>query len=192
MRGIGQHPSGLRLEAELVAGDEEIALLSRFADLDLAPVVMHGVESRRRIAHFGAGYDFDRWLATDAEPLPSFLLPLRDRCARLGDVDPASLEEVLVTYYPSGASIGWHRDAAAFGAVVVGVSLASAAVMRFQRRATGGDRLVFELSLPRRSAYVLSGSARTAWQHSIRPVDRPRWSVTFRQLRSAARRRPRP
>src|SRR3712207_8467371 len=42
------------------------------------------------------------------------------------------LAQTLVTRYPPGAAIGWHRDAPAFG-VVAGVSLGSACRMRFQR-----------------------------------------------------------
>ncbi|RVP94107.1 alpha-ketoglutarate-dependent dioxygenase AlkB, partial [Sinorhizobium meliloti] len=34
------------------------------------------------------------------------------------------------------------------------------------------------------SAYLLSGAARSEWEHSIPPVERLRYSVTFRELRS--------
>jgi alkylated DNA repair protein (DNA oxidative demethylase) len=73
----------------------------------------------------------------------------------------------------------------AFGGVVVGVSLGSACVMRFQRTAAGGERRVFEQPLAPRSAYVLTGAARWTWQHSIPSVAEDRWSVTFRQLAPA-------
>jgi alkylated DNA repair dioxygenase AlkB len=32
---------------------------------------------------------------------------------------------------------------------------------------------------------VMSGSAREEWQHSIPPVKEPRWSITFRTLRTS-------
>jgi alkylated DNA repair protein (DNA oxidative demethylase) len=76
---------------------------------------------------------------------------------------------------------------AGFGPVVAGLSLGSACVMRFQRRPADGERRVFELPLERRSAYVLSGAARAAWQRSIPPVPEVRYSITFRTIR-----RPRP
>ena len=38
----------------------------------------------------------------------------------------------------------------------------------------------------RGSAYVLSGPARTQWQHHIPPVTKERWSMTFRTPRHAA------
>ncbi|MDP9022354.1 MAG: alpha-ketoglutarate-dependent dioxygenase AlkB, partial [Actinomycetota bacterium] len=44
-------------------------------------------------------------------------------------------------------------------------------------------RSVFDLELPPRSAYLLSGPARSAWQHSIPPVKDLRYSITFRTVR---------
>lgn len=55
----------------------------------------------------------------------------------------------------------------------MGVSLASPCRMRFRRRPPEGDGpwLVYERTLPPRSAYVLAGAARSAWQHSIPAVE---------------------
>ena len=50
---------------------------------------------------------------------------LRDRCGELAGFAGEELVEALVQRYPAGATIGWHRDAPAFG-IVVGVSLRSA------------------------------------------------------------------
>jgi alkylated DNA repair protein (DNA oxidative demethylase) len=69
-----------------------------------------------------------------------------------------------------------------FGAKVVGVSLASSCRMRFQR-GKGAARQVAEVTLEPRSAYVLSGAARYAWQHSIPPTRALRYSITFRTLK---------
>jgi alkylated DNA repair protein (DNA oxidative demethylase) len=183
MRGVHERPSGLLYAAELISTEEEAELLAWCGALETEPVVMRGVASRRQVRHFGVGYDFSKWGTAPTEPIPDRLMPLRERVARLAQVETASFVEALVTHYPAGASIGWHRDATAFGPVVVGVSLGSDSVMRFQRRAAGGERRVFEQLLTRRSAYVLSGASRSAWQHSVPPVTQQRWSVTFRQLR---------
>ncbi len=45
-----------------------------------------------------------------------------------------------------------RERAAAFGSVVLGISLLGACSMRFQRTAAGGERRVFEQPLERRSA----------------------------------------
>jgi alkylated DNA repair dioxygenase AlkB len=88
---------------------------------------------------------------------------------------------MLVQRYPAGSTIGWHRDAPAFG-TVIGVSLAGSARLRFQR-GKGEARRVWEVRLEPRSGYVLSGPARTSWQHSIPPTKELRYSITFRTLR---------
>lgn len=44
---------------------------------------------------------------------------------------------------------------------------------------------MYELELARRSGYVLTGAARSSWQHSIPPVPQLRYSLTFRTLRGA-------
>jgi DNA oxidative demethylase len=98
--------------------------------------------------------------------------------------EPGELVDLLVTRYPPGAGIGWHRDAPTFGEVS-GISLLTACRMRFRR---GRPRAweTAELTLEPCSAYVLSGPARTQWQHHIPPVTQERWSMTFRTLRHAA------
>jgi DNA oxidative demethylase len=184
MRGTVERPPGLLYREDVLAAGEEADLLGWLEALATEPVVMHGTASLRQVRHFGVAYDFATWGTAPTEPVPPRLEGLRSRVAGLGGVGPATLAQALVTCYPPGAGIGWHRDASAFGPVVVGVSLGSDAVMRFQRRAADGVRRVFEQPLARRSAYVLTGAARTSWQHSIPAVATERWSLTFRQLRA--------
>jgi len=86
-----------------------------------------------------------------ADPLPASMLWLRDRCAALMEREPADLMQVLVSRYPPGAGIGWHRDAPMFESRIVGVSLLAPCRMRF-RRTVGGVRSVAELELAPRSA----------------------------------------
>jgi alkylated DNA repair protein (DNA oxidative demethylase) len=96
-------------------------------------------------------------------------------------VDPEALVQILLIRYDPGAGIGWHKDRPVFDHVV-GVSLGNAATMRFRRRiATGFERMAVPLAP--RSIYHLSGDVRHAWEHSIAPMEVPRWSVTFRSLR---------
>jgi alkylated DNA repair protein (DNA oxidative demethylase) len=106
---------------------------------------------------------------------------VRERAAALAGHEPHELVEVLVQRYPAGSTIGWHRDAPAFG-TVVGVSLGGACRLRFQR-GKGDARRVWEVALEPRSGYVLAGDARRSWQHSIPSTDELRYSITFRTLR---------
>ena len=182
-------PAGLLHAPVIATPEEEGALLEHLARLELSGIRMRGQVARRRTAHFGWLYGYETGRVEPGPPLPGFLQSLRERAAALADVAPAELTEALVTEYPAGAGIGWHRDAPAFG-VVIGVSLLGACRLRF-RRNRGETRLTWAMDLAPRAAYVLTGAARWQWQHSIPPVRTPRWSVTFRTLRDAGARAPR-
>src|SRR5919112_3966220 len=181
MRGVVEQPTGFRYIPSLLSEDQERELLQRVEGLQFDEVRMHGQVARRVVRHFGFQYAFESAAITPGPPIPDWLTEVRDHAAQLLDVSPAALAEVLVTYYPPGATIGWHRDAPVFGDVV-GLSLGSACLLRFQR-GQGEQRRVFEQFLEPRSAYVLAGPSRSAWQHSIPAVTEERYSITFRTLR---------
>jgi DNA oxidative demethylase len=204
----GEPLAGLVYAPDFLSAHGEGELVTNLEALEFHQVVMHDTPARRTTAHFGWEYGYDSRDIHPAEPIPEFLVDLRQRAADLIDVDPEALAEVLITRYPAGATIGWHRDAPMFGPKVVGVSLLSSCIMRFRRRiARGGaapiaDRnaerrsgakprlnrdgfIRHEQPLEARSAYVLGGPARSAWQHSIPPVASLRYSITFRTLRHA-------
>ena len=175
-------PAGFIYRPDFITSKEEAALLAAIAALRFGDVRMHGVVARRRVVQFGWRYSFDARQLTAGESVPAFLEPLQARAAELIDRPRAELSEVLVTEYPPGATIGWHRDAPPFG-VIVGVSLRAACTFRFKR----GERETlqrFTQALEPRSAYVIAGEARSAWQHSIPAVRELRYSITFRTLRS--------
>ncbi|MFB3909100.1 MAG: alpha-ketoglutarate-dependent dioxygenase AlkB [Candidatus Eisenbacteria bacterium] len=179
-------PDGLRYVPDFLSIEEEAALLPLVESLPFAEVRMKGVAAKRTTAHFGWSYAYESWSITPAEPIPEFLRPLRDRAARESGVDGAEFGEVLVTRYPAGAGIGWHRDAPGFGEPVAGVSLLAPCVMRLrQRRAKEGGGVVYALPIAPRSLYALSGPARWSWQHTIPAVKSLRYSITFRVVRAA-------
>jgi DNA oxidative demethylase len=180
-RAPSEEPEGLVYKPELVSVEEESALLEELESLRFDPIVMHGQEARRTARHFGLDYDYEARTPQPGEPVPDWLLPVRERAAELASVEPEELAEILLQRYPPGSTIGWHRDAPAFG-TVVGVSLGGQSRLRFQR-GKGEDRRVWEVLLEPRSGYVLAGEARTSWQHSIPPTKELRYSITFRTLR---------
>src|SRR5205085_3895926 len=101
---------------------------------------------------------------TSAAPIPDFFLPLKERVAGFANCAPEDLAEVLVTDYPAGAQIGWHRDAPSFD-IIVGVSLVGRCTMQFRRypvQKSGGKIVKSPRKvLEPRSAYILHGSSRS-------------------------------
>jgi alkylated DNA repair dioxygenase AlkB len=181
--GAGRElPEGLRYRRELIGPEDEGALVARVRGLPFREFEFHGHTGKRRVVSFGWRYDFTGRRLQQADPIPDFLLPLREAAAAFGGVAPEEFAHALVTEYGPGAGIGWHRDKAVFGRVV-GVSLLSPCDLRF-RRALGGRRWErFKLTAEPRSAYLLSGPARSEWEHGIDRVDALRYSITFRNLR---------
>jgi alkylated DNA repair dioxygenase AlkB len=183
-------PEGFRYQPALITSAEEAELLARVKTLPFRDFEFQGYVGKRRVVSFGWRYDFnDRRLERTGE-MPDFLHALREVAARFAALDPESLQQALVTEYDQGAAIGWHRDKAVFGEIV-GISLLSACTFRLRLQVGEKWERASVIAEPR-SAYLLSGVARTEWEHSIPAVDRLRYSITFRKLRDDARRaRPR-
>jgi alkylated DNA repair dioxygenase AlkB len=177
-------PAGFVYRADFLGVDEEIPLLGAARALAFSEIRLRGQVARRRAVHFGWRYGYASGRAEPGPPIPEALMALRDRVGELAGLAGDAFEEVLVTEYPVGAGIGWHRDAPAFD-VVVGVSLLGACRFRFARGA-GPARETRAIVLEPRSAYVLAGPARWQWRHSIPPGSTPRYSLTFRTMRAEA------
>jgi DNA oxidative demethylase len=175
-------PEGLVYRHEFLTPEEEDDLIVLFAGIEFRPVEMRGQVARRTVRHFGLDYDYERGDLVPAEPIPEEMRWLRDRCAELMQREPEDLVQILVSRYPEGAGIGWHRDAPMFGSKIAGVSLRAPCRMRFQRTVKG-ERSTAAIELAPRSAYLLSGAARWSWQHAIPATKDLRYSVTFRTLR---------
>jgi DNA oxidative demethylase len=178
---VAPHPQGLAYQPNFVSPREEAALAAEIVRLPFAPFQFHGFEGKRRTVSFGLHYAFDGSGLREATPFPDWLMPLRARAAALAGVEADALRHALIIEYAPGAGIGWHRDRPVFGDVV-GVSLLSPAPLRFRRK-QGAKWERFTLAAAPRSAYLLTGSARAKWEHSIAAVEALRYSVTFRTLR---------
>lgn len=182
-RAPAEEPQGLLLRRDAITRKQEEEILERFETLRFDSIVIRGQKARRTARHFGLGYDYESRTPSPGEPVPEWLEPARRVAAELADVEPKDLVEILVQRYPAGSTIGWHRDAPAFG-LVVGISLLGRARLRFQR-GRHERRRTWELTLEPRSGYVLAGEARRSWEHSIPPTKELRYSITFRTLRSS-------
>ena len=180
-------PSGFFYRPSFISEAEEASLADHIGRVEFATFEMRGVVARRRVAFFGRTYD----TASAAPQIPSFLEPLRARIAEWAAVEPAAFSMALINQYPPGAPIGWHRDAPQYG-IVGGVSLLSACRMKFRpyvrpgMRATGSSKRIatHALDLERRSAYLMTGESRNAYEHHIPAVASLRYSITFRTSRA--------
>ncbi len=173
-------PAGFAYRDEVITAAEERALVEQIVELPFKPFEFHGHLGNRRVVSFGWRYDYGARTVQPATPIPSFLLPLRERAAGFAGVASESLEHILVTEYSPGAGIGWHRDKAEF-ADVIAISLLAPCTLRFRREKGAGWERASQRIVPR-SAYLLRGTARGEWEHSIPQLDRLRYSVTFRNL----------
>jgi alkylated DNA repair dioxygenase AlkB len=180
-------PAGLVYRPDFLTVDEERDLIATIEQLPLHEARYKTFTAKRRILAFGAGYDFDTNHLVDAPPLPSFLVPLRDRVATWAGVSSSALAHGLVSEYRPETALGWHRDVPNFE-LVVGVSLGAPTRIRFRPYPLRTNRRegTFALVLESRSAYVLRDDARWRWQHSIPATRGLRYSITFRTLRRDA------
>jgi alkylated DNA repair dioxygenase AlkB len=173
-------PEGFRYAPDIVPQAMQNALLQQIPNLPFKAFDFHGFEGRRRVVSYGWKYDFDADTLRAGDALPAFLLPLRALAADFAGLPADQLQQALVSEYDIGAPIGWHRDKGVFG-VVVGVSLMSSCTFRLRRKV--GDKWErASITVEPGSIYLLSGPARTVWEHSIPPVEQLRYSITFRQL----------
>lgn len=178
-------PEGLAYRPDFLTGEEEQGLVAQMAGLPFEPFAFQGFLGKRETVSFGWSYRFDGSGLAEAEAMPGWLRPVRDRAAAFAGLDRHALEHALIIKYGEGAGLGWHRDRPVFGDVI-GISLLSPAPLRFRRKE--GDKWArFTLSAAPRSIYLLRGPARSAWEHSIPPVETLRYSITLRSLKADGR-----
>jgi alkylated DNA repair dioxygenase AlkB len=168
-----------RMDA-IISLEEEEKLVWEICQARLSQFRFQGWTGKRLTHSFGWRYDFETGAFGRADPIPDWLLPLRARAADFAGLAEGDLVQALLIQYDPGAGIGWHRDRPLFEHVV-GISLGAPAVLRLRRRSpTGFERA--RVPLTPRGAYHLAGEVRHEWEHSIAPIEAPRWSITFRSF----------
>ena len=181
-------PDGFQYQNDFITAAEEAALAEEIGRIEFSNFEMRGVVARRRVAFFGKSYDAGEVVTL---PLPAFLMRLRDRIAAWARVKPQAFVMALINEYRPGAPIGWHRDAPQYD-IVAGVSLLSSCRMKFrpyvrpgaQTSTPGRRKATHEITLERRSAYLMTGESRNGYEHHIPAVGTLRYSITFRTVRS--------
>lgn len=182
-------PDGLVYRADFITQQEEQILLTAIRELPLREAQYQQYTARRRTVSYGSSYDFTHLQSRPAPPIPEFLGWLRQRAAEWVGMQSEDFVQALVSEYQPGTPLGWHRDVPDFE-VIVGISLAGAARLRFRPYPWEQEKKaqVFALELAPRSAYILRDEARWGWQHHVPPTKVLRYSITFRTARNAAAR----
>lgn len=180
-------PAGFTYHPGFLTVHEEALLIQAIAQLELSPLIFQGFTAKRMVKSFGYNYDLDHRHLSKGEPIPAEFQGLLEKVASFIAIPAISLAEMLLTAYPEGAVINWHRDAPPFD-IIVGISLLADCNFRFRRykEASRKRNSVISLQVQRRSLYVIKDEARNEWEHSIPALEHKRYSITFRTLRTFA------
>jgi alkylated DNA repair dioxygenase AlkB len=176
-------PDGFEYFPEYLTPDEEAMLIQAIAQHELHAFMFQGYEAKRKVASFGYDYNFTNRSLTKGKDIPEIFQPLLNRIARQLSIESKYFSELLLTEYPPGAVINWHRDAFPFE-VIAGISLLSDCKFRLRPhdKSKQTRRSIISIPVRRRSLYIIQGAARSEWEHSIAPVSTTRYSITLRTL----------
>ncbi len=177
-------PDGFFYLPDFLSADEEEMLIQAINTLELHTLIFQGFEAKRKVASFGYDYNFDKRSISKGEDIPAGFHSLIRKVADYLSLQPDEFAEILVTEYPPGSVINWHRDAPPFD-MIVGISLLSGCSFRVRPydKAKRGRRSILSLPVQARSLYILKDEVRSDWEHSISPVSEKRYSITLRTLR---------
>jgi alkylated DNA repair dioxygenase AlkB len=177
-------PEGFSYYSNFLTMEEEQELISLIAGIELHPMIFQGFEAKRKVASFGYDYSFDSRRLTKGNEIPSNLHWLVSKVANYIELSAGSIAELLITEYPVGSVINWHRDAPPFD-IIAGISLLSDCTFKLRPHDKARQTRKATISFPveRRSLYVMSGISREEWQHCTAPVAAIRYSITLRTLK---------
>jgi alkylated DNA repair dioxygenase AlkB len=177
-------PEGFDYYSDFITDQEERSLYQEIQKIELHTFNFQGYEAKRKVASFGYDYSFDKKSLSKGKDIPSVFHPLINKVALKLDIDQEHIAELLVTEYPVGSVINWHRDAFPFE-IIAGISLLADCTFRLRphdkEKQGRGSMILFPVA--RRSLYIMKGPARMNWQHSIAPVKAVRYSITLRTLK---------
>lgn len=177
-------PEGFSYFPEFINQEEEKTLLEEISKVDLHTFIFRGYEAKRKVASFGYDYNFEDGQLKKGKAIPEGFTAVMNKVAAQAAIDPMKIAELLIIQYPPGAVINWHKDAPPFD-LIAGISLLEDCTFRLHPtdKNLQVKKNVISFSVDRRSLYLMKGIARTDWQHSITPLKRERYSITFRTLK---------
>ena len=179
------YPPGFNYYPEFLSATEEAELCNTISKIELHNMDYHGYKANRKIASFGYDYNFANNELSKGAAIPAAFDWIIEKTANHIGVERNRFAELLVTEYPPGAVINWHRDVPQFG-LIAGISLSTDCT--FKLRPSDKEKQtrlsVISFAVQRRSLYTMQDEARWNWQHSIAPVKQTRYSITFRTFKN--------
>jgi len=159
-------------------------LVNRVQEAPLHAMQFQGYEAKRKVMTYGFDWSFEKRSLSKGIPLPPHFHFLIERVAACVGIPMVKFAELLLTEYPVGSVIKWHRDAPPFE-MVAGISLGSPCNFRFrpQDPAKQNRKSIISLNIEPCSLYIMQGPSRWEWQHSTTPVKEVRYSITLRTLK---------
>jgi alkylated DNA repair dioxygenase AlkB len=177
-------PPGFSYHPEFISEAEETELIKQIAGVELHTFTFRGYEAKRRVASFGHDYNFETKSLSRGREIPSGFQWIIQRVSQHTRIEAKYFAELLITEYPEGSTINWHRDAFPFD-LIAGLSLGEECRFRLRPhdKAKQTKASIIFLPVRRQSLYIIHGDARIHWQHSTAPVKSVRYSITFRTLK---------
>jgi alkylated DNA repair dioxygenase AlkB len=117
-------PEGFSYFPGFITEEEERLLCENISNLHLTTFIFRGYEARRKVASFGFDYHFDSRSISKGSAIPGEFHFLVEKISSFLNIPISEFAEVLVTEYPAGSVINWHRDAPPFK-LIAGISLLS-------------------------------------------------------------------
>jgi alkylated DNA repair dioxygenase AlkB len=179
-----QYPEGFNYYPEFITAQEEELLVQAISELSLKTFIFRGYLAKRKVASYGYDYHFDKRSISEGMPIPDAFHTVIQKTAEFLKMPFVEFEELLVTEYPIGSVINWHRDAPPFE-LIAGISLHSDCNFRLRpyEKAKQGRGAILSIPVKRRSLYVMKNESREQWEHSISEMKQLRYSLTLRTLR---------
>jgi alkylated DNA repair dioxygenase AlkB len=177
-------PDGFVYYPNFITTGEETDICNAIMKIDLHPLIFQGYEAKRKVASFGYDWNFQTRVLTKGKEIPKQFEFLIKKVSEKISSPNIQFAELLLTEYPIGSVINWHRDAPPFD-IIAGISLLSDCTFRFRPydKVKQSRKAIISFPLQRRSLYIMSGRSRTDWEHSIPAVKEVRYSITLRTLK---------
>lgn len=177
-------PKGFSYFPAFLSPEEENTLINVIKKIELHNMNFHGYTAHRKVASFGYDYNFTNRELIRGKEIPVEFDFLVQKISSFLQLNLTEIAELLVTEYPVGSVINWHRDAPPFD-LIAGISLLADCTFKLRPHEKTKQTRSATLSFPveKRSLYVMNGPARSEWQHSIAPVKLKRYSITLRTLK---------